>query len=58
MVRRSTGRYGVWGHSSPENFCSFYCQLHVAYNLSWLMKIAVEGPELSSAPFEEILDVN
>ena len=26
-------------------------------NLSRLMKMAVEGPELSSVPFDEILDV-
>ena len=48
VVRRSTGLYGV--KISLRNHLS-------DSNLSLLMNIPVEGPQLSSVPFEEILDI-
>ncbi len=43
-VTQSTGRWGGLGACPPRNF-------------TLRLILAVEGPELSSVPFEEILDI-
>ncbi len=50
-TRSSTKHRSVWGHAPPA-LPDFLHPLRLI-----LMKIAVEGPELSSVPFKEILDV-